>query len=92
MFNIAFEPRAIMADCYGTASVIVLVIIILMIYDHFNKKQSNFVLYQPTCQGIDPSQCTGLTSGNMPVIDSTSYDWFRSIEMCDGALGVPPSY
>ena len=82
-----------MRDCYDIASLIVLVVIILVVRDYIGQRnQSSFVLYQPTCQGIDPKQCTGLTSGNMPVIDSTSYDWFRSIEMCDGALGVPPSY
>jgi hypothetical protein len=71
--------------------VILLTIMIIYVYDKFAGKD-NFLLYQPTCQGINPSECTGLTSGNMPAIDSTSYDWFRSKLMCDGSLGVPPSY
>lgn len=74
------------------ATLVVLTIIVLLVYDYLSGKKSNFVLYQPTCQGINPAECTGLTSGNMPVIDATSYDWFRSIQQCDGALGIPPSY
>ena len=80
------------AYCYNIAIVVVLCLIILIAYDYLMQPKSSFVLYQPTCQGINPSECLGLTSGNMPVIDATSYDWFRSSIQCDGALGIPPSY
>lgn len=54
------------------------------------KKKNGFVLYSPSCGGINREECLGLTSGNMPVIDATSYDWFRSQLTCFGGLGVPP--
>lgn len=79
-------------NCYQIGIVILLTIIILSYYRTYDSKKSKFLLYSPTCGGINREECLGLTSGNMPVIDATSYDWFRSAVQCDGSLGIPPSY
>ena len=73
-----------------TAFFVVCIIIIGIIVALSGYKKNRFVLYSPSCGGINREECLGLTSGNMPVIDATSYDWFRSQLTCFNGLGVPP--
>jgi hypothetical protein len=69
--------------------ILLLLVLLIIIFTQNDDSKSKFSLYAPTCGGIDRAECTGLTSGNMPVIDAEPFDWFRSQPICS-SFGVPP--